>query len=187
MDASGLEFGLSRGLLEFLGPDFVVSDRVLESLSVEAHIQAESGEVPVGDEAWWDVINRSLFKLGCDDFQPQMEGVDAFLQGLSLAVFDKVIPLAQRAGLGRRVEREFKTDPEFWSELTDRVLDAQPLRDVPALHKVIFRECRHMVRTRCEERDPDNARHVDLIAFFLINFWKATTLLDVMEEVVDYE
>jgi len=33
------------------------------------------------------------------------------------------------------------------------------------------------VKKRYAQKDPDNARHADLVALFMFNFWNATGLL----------
>jgi len=40
------------------------------------------------------------------------------------------------------------------------------------------------VKTRYAQKDPDNARHADLIALFMFNFWNATGLLPLTQALV---
>ena len=56
--------------------------------------------------------------------------------------------------------------------------------NIAKLQKSLFKLCHEIVKTRYAQNDPDNARHADLIALFMFNFWNATGLLPMTQALV---
>src|SRR6059036_1888263 len=75
---------------------------------------------------------------------------------------------------------------EFWKEFSERVVDmkAKPGKIIAKLQKALFKVCHEIVKRRYTENDPDNARHADLIALFMFNFWNVTGLLPMTQALV---
>ena len=94
--------------------------------------------------------------------------------------------VAERAGLARKEPRRLITDPEFWDEFSNGAVDVKikPGKSIAKLQKSLFKVCHEIVKKRYAENDPDNARHADLIALFIFNFWNATGLLPMAQAVV---
>jgi hypothetical protein len=46
--------------------------------------------------------------------------------------------------------------------------------------------CHQMVKDRYAMNDPENARHADLAASFMFNFWNATGLLPMVQATLIY-
>ena len=60
----------------------------------------------------------------------------------------------------------------------------KPGKSIAKLQKSLFKVCHEIVKERYAQNDPDNARHADLIALFMFNFWNAIGLLPMTQAVV---
>ena len=63
-------------------------------------------------------------------------------------------------------------------------MKVKPGKSIADLQRSLFKVCRKLVKKRYAENDPENARHADLIALFLFNFWNATGLLPMAQAMV---
>src|ERR1700682_6131645 len=94
--------------------------------------------------------------------------------------------VAERAGLARKEPRKLMTDPGFWDEFSTRATDVKvnPGKSMAKLQKSLFKVCHEIVKEHYAQKDRGNARHADLIALFIFNFWNATGLLPMTQAVV---
>ena len=53
MHPSAVQFGLSRGLLQLRGDEVLLSDQLLETVSLEAKAHLELGKPPIRGTSWW--------------------------------------------------------------------------------------------------------------------------------------
>jgi hypothetical protein len=56
--------------------------------------------------------------------------------------------------------------------------------NIPKIQKSLFKVCHEIVKRRYAAADPDNARHADLIALFMFNFWNSIGLLPMTQAMV---
>jgi len=177
---AGIKFGLSLDLLQLRGAAVVVADQLLESISVEARRRIHEGEPVTGTDIWDEVVNEGLGKVFERTDAPRQEVVPFFL-GLDRVLSETLMPLAERAGMGRKIGREFLIDKAFWDEFGERIRGLQLTDDMIEARKLFFRECCNTVRILCVQHDPDNARHADLLALFVFNDLNATGALTILE------
>ena len=59
MHPSGVQFGLSRGLLQLRGEEVLLSDELLEKISVEAQAHLELGRPPIRGNFLVDITVRA--------------------------------------------------------------------------------------------------------------------------------
>ena len=180
MHPAGIKFGLSLDLLQLRGAAVVVADQLLESISVEARRRIHEGEPVTGTDIWDEVVNEGLGKVFERTDAPRQEVVPFFL-GLDRVLSETLMPLAERAGMGRKIGREFLIDKAFWDEFGERIRGLQLTDDMIEARKLFFRECCNAVRILCVQHDPDNARHADLLALFVFNDLNATGALTILE------
>ena len=180
MHPAGIKFGLSLDLLQLRGAAVVVADQLLESISVEARRRIHEGEPVTGTDIWDEVVNEGLGKVFERTDAPRQEVVPFFL-GLDRVLSETLMPLADRAGMGRKIGREFLIDKAFWDEFGERIRGLQLTDDMIEARKLFFRECCNTVRILCVQHDPDNARHADLLALFVFNDLNATGALTILE------
>ena len=180
MHPAGIKFGLSLDLLQLRGAAVVVADQLLESISVEARRRIHEGEPVTGTDIWDEVVNEGLGKVFERTDAPRQEVVPFFL-GLDRVLSETLMPLAERAGMGRKIGREFLIDKAFWDEFGERIRGLQLTDDMIEARNLFFRECCNTVRILCVQHDPDNARHADLLALFVFNDLNATGALTILE------
>ena len=180
MHPAGIKFGLSLDLLQLRGAAVVVADQLLESISVEARRRIHEGEPVTGTDIWDEVVNEGLGKVFERTDAPRQEVVP-FCLGLDRVLSETLMPLAERAGMGRKIGREFLIDKAFWDEFGERIRGLQLTDDMIEARKLFFRECCNTVRILCVQHDPDNARHADLLALFVFNDLNATGALTILE------
>jgi hypothetical protein len=166
---AGIKFGLSEGLLQLHGADVIVSDQFFESLSAEARRRIKLGRRVDGSLIWDHVVNRGLCRVFQQTTAPRHEVVPFFM-ALDRVIRESLMPLAEKAHIGRKIGRDFIALPPFDDEFRKRIVVLDFGHDVGHARKLLFRECCATVRALCIQNDPDNAQHADLLALFMFNF-----------------
>ena len=186
MHPSGVQFGLSRGLLQLRGEEVLLSDELLERISVEAQIHLRLGRPPIQGNFLVDITVRAAQNALGTQQQGRREEIVPFFTGLNRTMYYTFCRVAERAGLAHKEPRRLKTNRELWKEFSERVVDmkAKPGKSIAKLQKALFKVCHEIVKRRYTEDDPDNARHADLIALFMFNFWNVTGLLPMTQALV---
>ena len=186
MHPSGVQFGLSRGLLQLRGEEVLLSEELVERISVEAQIHLRLGRPPIKGNFLVDITVRAAQNALGTQQQGQRQEIVPFFTGLNRTMYYTFCRLAERAGLAHKEPRRLMTNPEFWKEFSERAVDlkAKPGKSIAKLQKVLFKVCHELVTKRYAENDPDNARHADLIALFMFNFWNVTGLLPMTQALV---
>lgn len=181
MHPAGVKFGLSLDLLQFSGADVIVSDRLLESISAKPRRLLQRGRRLTGDNILDWAINRGLSNLLPHTNAPRKE-VIPFFMGLDRVVATTLSRLAQKAGLGQKIGREFMIGSTFWDEYGERLNRFGLTTDRTANRKLFFRECVHSVTSFCTQNDPENVRHAGLIAVFIFSLLDSTGSLAIWEK-----
>src|SRR6476646_10509201 len=115
MHPGGIKFGLSTGLLEFRSADVVASERLLESVSGEARRRIKIGKRVPGIYIWDHVVSHGIRNVFEQTSAPRQEVVP-FFTGLDRVLCVTLMFLAEKAGIGRKVGREFLIGNMFWDE-----------------------------------------------------------------------
>jgi len=176
---AGIKFGLSEGLLQLRGADVVVSDQLFESISSEARRRIKLGRRVDGSLIWDHVVNRGLCKVFQQTSAPRQEVVPFFM-ALDRVIRESLMPLAERAQIGRKIGRDFIAQPAFDDEFRDRILRLDFGHDVTVARKLLFRESCDTVRMLCAQHDPENTQHADLLALFMFNFLHTTGSIEII-------
>ena len=186
MHPSGVQFGLSRGLLQLKGEQVLLSDQLLEVISVEAQVRLHLGKPPIQGNFLVEMTVRAAEEALGNDQTGRRQEIVPFFAGLNRIMYYTLCGVAERAGLAHKEPRKLMTNPDFWNEFSTASLDAKikPGKSVAKIQKALFKVCHELVKKRFAQHDPDNARHVDLVALFMFNFWNATGLLPMAQAVV---
>ena len=186
MHPSAVQFGLARGLLQLRGEEVLLSDRLLETISVEAQLHLHLRRPPIDGNFLVDITVRAAQNAVGNEQTGRQQEIAPFFAGLNRTMYYTLCRVAERAGLARKAPRRLITDPEFWNEFSSGALDVKikPGKNIAKLQKSQFEVCHEIVKKRYAQNDPDNARHADLIALFMFNFWNATGLLPMTQAVV---
>jgi len=186
MHPSGVQFGLSRGLLQLKGEEVLLSDKLLEAISIEAQVRVHLGKPAIEGNFLVEMTVRAAQEALGDDQTGRRQEIVPFFAGLNRIMYYTLCRVAERAGLARKEERRLITSPDFWNDFSTASLDikVKPGKSIAKLQKALFKVCHELVQKRYAQNDPDNARHADLTALFIFNFWNATGLLPMAQAVV---
>jgi hypothetical protein len=186
MHPSGIQFGLSRGLLQLRGEEVLLSDQLLDAISLEAQLHLHLGRPPIDGNFLVDITVRAAQNALGNEQGGRRQEIVPFFAGLNRTMYYTLCRIAERAGLAHKEPRRLITDPEFWNEFSSGAVDVKikPGKSMAKLQKSLFKVCHEIVKKRYAQNDPDNARHADLIALFMFNFWNATGLLPMTQAVI---
>ncbi len=168
MHPAGIKFGLSHGLLELNGADVVLSGRFLESISEMASrkVQRRKRVMGIWDEAVRAGLNRTIVSFT----GPRQEYVP-FFTGLDRIVLQTLMPIAEKAKIGRREGKYFFTDRTFWARFRKDVRRPHMRLEAAAAWRLHFRETYAVIRQLCAEHTPENMRHAELLALCQLDGW----------------
>jgi hypothetical protein len=171
MHPAGIKFGLEHNLLEFRRADVVVADRFFEALSTAARRRIQHNNRLAGTDLWDQVVSAGLRKVFYSTTARHTEVVP-FFTGLDRVIHTTLIPLAERAKVGKRMGRDILLQDSFWTEFNARVKKLALTRDMVQSRRLCFRACCNAVKALCTVNDPGNLKHADLLGIC------AYTLLD---------
>ena len=186
MHPAGVQFGLSRGLLQLRGDEVLLSDQLLEAISLQAQKHLQLGGRPIQGNFLVDITVRAAQDALGSQHQGRREEIVPFFASLNRTMYYTISRIAERAGLAHKEPQRLLTNPDFWEEFSTKAVDAniKPGKNVAKIQKALFKVCHQIVKERCAKDDPGNVRHADLIALFMFNFWNATGLLPMAQNIV---
>jgi len=186
MHPSGVQFGLSRGLLQLRGEEVLLADRLLEAISIEAQMRRHLRKPPIDGNFLVEMTVRAAEEALADDQGARKKDYVPFFAQLNRMMYYTCSRVAERARIARKEPKRLVTEPAFWEEFSKAALTVKvkPGKNMEQLQKSLFKVCHKLVKERFAANDPDNVRHVDLIAYFIFNFWNATGLLPMTQAVV---
>jgi len=186
MHPSGIQFGLSRGLLQLRGEEVLLSDQLVEAISAQAQLHLQKGRHPIQGNFLVEITVRAAQDAAAHQLPGTRQEMTPFYAGLNRTMYYTLCRVAERAGLAHKEPRRLITNPEFWAEFCARVVDVniKPSKSVAKIQKALFKVCHEIVKTRYTQTDPDNIRHADLTALFMFNFWNAMGLLPMTQAVL---
>ena len=186
MHPSGVQFGLSRGLLQLRGEEVLLSDSILEVISLEAQMYIHLGKPAIDGNFLVEMTVRAAQEALGDDQNARRQEFVPFFAHLNRVMYYTLSRVAERAGLAHKEPKRLITDPGFWKDFSEAAVDVKvkPGKSIADLQKSLFKVCLKLVKKRYAENDRENARHADLIALFLFNFWNATGLLPMAQAMV---
>jgi len=186
MHPLGVQFGLARGLLQLRGEEVLLSDELIEAISLEAQLHLHLRRPPIDGNFLVDITVRAAQALLQNQPGGRRQEVVPFFASLNRTMYYTFCRVAERAGLAHKEPRRLITNPEFWHEFSERAVDIKikPGKSIAKIQKSLFKVCHEIVKERYAKNDPDNARHADLIALFMFNFWNVTGLLPMAQAVV---
>ncbi len=186
MHPSGVQFGLSRGLLQLHGDEVLLSDQLLETISLEARAHLDLGRPPIRGNLLVDITVRAAQDALQTQKQGKPEETLPFFAHLNRTMYYTCCRVAERARIGTKEPERFLTNPDFWEEFINKAVDAniKSGKTHAKIQRKLFKVCHGLVKEWYERNDPDNARHVDLVALFMFNFWNASALLPMTQAAI---
>jgi hypothetical protein len=184
MHQLGVQFGLSRGLLQLRGEEVLLSQQLIDAISVEAQHHVQLGRPPIQGNFLVDMTIRAAQDALQTQHQGRQEEMVPFFTSLNQTMYYTFCRIAERAGVARKEPTRLMTNSEFWSEFSERAADIQIKRgkSMRKLQKALFNGCHGLVKEWYARNDPENIRHVDLIALFMFNFWNSIGLLPMTQK-----
>ncbi len=186
MHSSGVQFGLTQGLLQLYGEEVLLSDQLLETLSLEAQRHLDRGGPPIQGNFLVDITVRAAQNALDRRHTGDGQQLTPFFMGLNRTMYYTLCRMAERAGLAHKEPRRLLTNPDFWNEFLEQAVDVQirPARSVAKMQKALFKICQQIVNERYVQNDPANTRHAGLAALFMFNFWNATGILPITQAMI---
>ena len=83
MHPSGVQFGLSRGLLQLRGEEVLLSDQLLEAISLEAQLHLHLGRPPIQGNVLVDITVRAAQNALGNDQGARRQEIVPFFVGLN--------------------------------------------------------------------------------------------------------
>ena len=179
MHPSGIQFGLSQGLLELNGEDVVVSTPFRERISEKARRWLRRRKRVL---CIWDFIVTEALQ----DMPYSLEGAKPrdyrpFYSALDRAVLQAMMPIAEEVGMGHRwLKREFASEG-MWEQL-QRGPRRCPTTGINGYWRVELRRIYAGVLALCKKNAPDHLRHAELLALCELNRWMTPRELKRLDE-----
>jgi hypothetical protein len=180
MHPAGIKFGLEYKMLEFRGSDVVVTGEFLEHMSEAARRRVQKNNRLTGEDLWEEVVHAGVEKLfPRNGVTNRRSEVTPFFTGLNRVASTTLIPLAEKAKVGRRLGRDLIPEDRFTPEFGTRIGRFKIGNDMVQNRRICFRICRDTVRSLFAENDPENIRHADLLAIRVYEFLVSSGVLNV--------
>src|SRR2546422_613890 len=147
MHPSGVQFGLSKGLLQLRGEEVLLSDQLLETISVEGQLRVHLGKPPIDGNFLVDMTVRAAQSALGNDQGGRRQEIVPFFAGLNRIMYYTCCRVAERAGLAHKEPNKLFTNPEFWSEFSNKAVDVKVKgKGIPKIQKSLFKVCLELVR-----------------------------------------
>src|SRR5216684_1379602 len=118
MHPSGVQFGLSKGLLQLRGEEVLLSDQLLETISVEAQLRVHLGKPPIDGNFLVEMTVRAAQEALGNDQTGRRQEIVPFFAHLNRIMYYTLSRVAERAGIAHKEPRKLITNPEFWNEFS---------------------------------------------------------------------
>src|SRR3989449_8333657 len=143
MHPSGVQFGLSRGLLQLRGEEVLLSDQLLETISLEAQTHLQLGRPPIQGNFLVDITVRAAQDALGNQHQGRREEIVPFYANLNRTMYYTLCRVAEQAGLAHKAPRRLLTNPDFWNEFSTKAVDAniKPGKSPAKIQKALFKVC----------------------------------------------
>src|SRR5437016_8078727 len=161
MHPSGIQFGLSRGLLQLRGEEVLLSDQLVEAISAQAQLHLQNGRHPIQGNFLVEITVRAAQDAAAHQLPGTRREMTPFFTDLNRTMYYTLCRVAERAGLAHKEPERLITDPDLWAEFSVRALEAniKPGKSVAKTQKSLFKICHQLVRECYASNDPDNIRH----------------------------
>src|SRR5207244_8412422 len=123
MHPSGIQFGLSRGLLQLRGEEVLLSDQLVEAISAQAQLHLQKGRHPIQGNFLVEITVRAAQDSAAHQLQGTRQEMTPFYAGLNRTMYYTLCRVAERAGLAHKEPRRLITNPELWHESCARAVD----------------------------------------------------------------
>jgi hypothetical protein len=179
MHPSGIQFGLSQGLLELNGDDVVISGPFRDRISAITRrwIRRRKRVVCI----WDSVVTEALQEMPYSLEGARPRNYMPFYTGLDRAVLQAMMPIAEEAGMGHgRFPRSFNSD-NIWERLK-KDTRRYPVSSLNGYWRVQFRKIYSVIIGLCKENAPEHLHHAELLALCEVNHWLTPRELKRMDE-----
>ena len=97
MHPSGVQFGLSRGLLQLKGEEVLLAGKLLEAISVEAQLRLHLGKPPIQGNFLVEMTVRAAEEALGNDQSGKRQEIVPFFAGLNRIMYYTCSRVAERA------------------------------------------------------------------------------------------
>ena len=163
MHPSGVQYGLSLGLLQLQGRHAVLSDRVFDSVSRFARDKIRGRNRLTGTDTWWFCVCEGLARVK-NQHSGRSRRTVPFFMGLEGVAETSMIPVAEKTRVGTGLARWVLPSDQFTHEFDDRARRLELTENMAKNHRLLFRMCCDLVRAFCTRFDPPSVRHTELLA-----------------------
>src|SRR5438477_454512 len=111
MNPSGVQFGKSRGLLQIRGDEVLLSEKLLETISLEAQQHVQLGRRPIQGNFLVDFTVRAAQDALATQHQGTREENLHLFTDLNRVMYYTLCRVVERAGVGHKERERFITDP----------------------------------------------------------------------------
>jgi len=123
MHPFGVQFGLSRGLLQLRGEEVLLSDQVLETISAAAQRHLQLGQPPIRGNFLVDITVRAAQDGLRTQNQGTREEMVPFFAHLNRTMYYTLCRVAERAGLAHKEPTKLLTNPDVLEEFSTKAVD----------------------------------------------------------------
>src|SRR5215467_6313027 len=102
MHPSGVQFGLSRGLLQLRGDEVLLSEQLLEAISLEAQKHIQLGRPPIRGNFLVDLTVRAAQDAAATQPPGRQQETVPFYAHLNRMMYYTLCHVAERAGLAHK-------------------------------------------------------------------------------------
>ena len=179
MHPSGIQFGLSQGLLELNGDAVVVSSPFRERISENARHWVRRRKRVL---CIWDfVVIEALHDMPYSLEGARPRDYIPFYSGLDRAVLQSMMPIAEEVGMGHRYLKWHFLSENLWEQLRKDTRRC-PTSGINGFWRVKFRKIYTAILGLCKENAPLHLRHAELLALCELNRWMTPRELERMDE-----
>src|SRR5437899_12681041 len=146
----GFNSDYRAGCFNCVGEEVLLSDQLLEAISLEAQLHLQLRRPPIQGNFLVDITVRAAQKALGNDQGARRQEIVPFFASLNRTMYYTLSRVAERAGLARKEPRRLITDPGFWDEFCKGALDVKMKagKSVAKIQKSLFKVCHEIVKKR---------------------------------------
>src|SRR5207244_9582559 len=110
MHPLGVQFGLARGLLQLRGEEVLLSDELLEAISIEAQLHLHLRKPPIDGNFLVDITVRAAQAMLENEHTGRRQEIVPFFAGLNRTMYHTFCRVAEQAELAQKEPRKIMTN-----------------------------------------------------------------------------
>src|SRR5262249_15171836 len=169
MHPSGVQFGLSRGLLQLRGEEVLLSQQLIDAVSAQAQQHVQLGRPPIQGNFLVDMTIRAAQDSLQTQHQGRTEEMIPFFTALNQTMYYTFCRLAEQAGAVNKTPRRLITNTKSGAVSAKRAVDTRLNRGKSEknLGRALSQFYNNLAKRWYTKKAPETPRHSDLIALFM--------------------